>query len=360
MKIAFVCSFDLERLTGTPIRAKTTMNVATEIAEVSVVASVGFSFNPKIDSHIIGAGSLIHFSRRVWNELKKIKPDVIHGFTTVSMIPIFLYKIFSNWKVKVVFEMHGWTWFETKGELAFWKRAIFYVLDSLGFIFSNAVIVMSHTQKGFLVKKFYQKNNLEVYWGPVDFGVEFKESENTSQVVVGYLGNKSFWQGLSGVLSAAKILQKEQNIHFKLAGFEAGDEKTFPKLSNVTYVGKVERKNVPDFIKSCDFMLSPRIKGKVSDLQYPHKLSEYLASGRPVIASDVSDQKKIINDAKCGEVVNPLTPESLAEALKKMGTKTKEERVEMGKNAVKYAKENFSVEILGRKLKLLYQNLLKK
>lgn len=360
MKIAFVCPFDLERLTGTPIRTKTTMNAVADDAEVSVIASAGLSFNPKINSHIIGAGSLSHFSSRAWKELRKIRPDVVHGFTTVAMVPILLYKIFSNWKVKIVFEMHGWTWFETEGELSFWKRAIFFFMDSLGFIFSNAVIVMSYTQREFLVKKFYHKKNLEVYWGPVDFPIEFKESGNTSQIIAGYLGNKSFWQGLSGVLSAAKILQKESKFHFKLAGFETQDEKEFPKLSNVTYVGRVERKNVPDFIKSCDFMLSSRIKGKVSDLQYPHKLSEYLASGRPVIVSDVSDQKKIINEARCGEVVDSLTPESLALAIKKMGLKTKEERGGMGKNAAVYAKENFSAEILAGKLKLLYQNILKK
>lgn len=343
MKAAFVCPFNLERLTGTPIRAKTTISSVAQFSEVFVITP---------------EGKLGGFISRGVKELRQLKPNVIHGFTTVSIIPMLLYKIFFDRKVKIIFEMHGWTWYETRGILAWPKRLFFLILDWLGFTFANAIIAMSYTEKKFLQKRLWNKNKVWVIWGPADFEIVFEAMMPRNYIKVGYIGNSSWWQGLDYLIGAAKLLLGSNlPIKLALAGFDYSETDKFSRLRNVIYVGKVERKDVPTFIKSCDLMVSPRVKSSVSDLQYPQKLSEYLACGRAIIASDTSDQRKIITEAECGSILGHLAPESLAAEIKRLATLSYSERNRLGHNAAKYAEQHVSGPMFRNKLLAVYRAL---
>ena len=47
----------------------------------------------------------------------------------------------------------------------------------------------------------------------------------------------------------------------------------------------------------------------------PNKLFDYIAAGIPVIASDLPETRKIVNDNNCGIIIDPVTPANIAEAL---------------------------------------------
>ena len=102
-------------------------------------------------------------------------------------------------------------------------------------------------------------------------------------------------------------------------------------------------------------MISPRVASSVSALQYPQKLSEYLAGGRAVIASDISDQPMILEKARAGFVVKDLTVQNLAEAIEQFATLSREERAKLGQNASRFAQENFSPAVYEQKLKIVYE-----
>lgn len=331
------------------------MNAAANLGGVSVIAPTGLSFNPLLRLEIIGAGRLWHFLSKTLSYLRRSRPDVVHGFTTVSILPALLYKIFCNHRAKIVFEMHGWTWFETAGQLTFIRRAVLLIFDYLGLWLADVIIAMSFSQQEFLQRRVPWPKLIKVLWGPVDFDVKYEAPPTREDLIVGYIGNDNFWQGLPFVLGAAQILEKTQpGLKFVLAGFDAADRKKFPRLVNVEYLGRVEREGVPGFIKSCGVMVSPRVKGGVSDLQYPHKLSEYLAAGRPVIASAVSDQPRVIKGAQCGLVVDPLSAEMLAEAIREFSQLPKGESEAMGQGAANFAKEHFVSSSFAAKLRDLY------
>ena len=78
----------------------------------------------------------------------------------------------------------------------------------------------------------------------------------------------------------------------------------------------------------------------------PSKLTAYMLSGRPIIASvDFdSDCANIIKEAGCGLVVEPDNEIALSNAIHELSQKSVEELNEMGKAAFDYAVEHLSKE----------------
>ncbi|HYC34324.1 MAG TPA: glycosyltransferase family 4 protein [Candidatus Paceibacterota bacterium] len=341
MRIAFICPFDIHQLTGTPIRASAVIKAAS-LGEPLVIS----------DQENIGA---FRFTLRALSQLSKYKPDIIHAFTTLSVVPAFLYKIFFLSKVKIVFEMHGWSWFETRGNTNLLKRIVFLSLDRFGFAFAHRVIAMSHSQKRFL-EKISKRKKIEVMWGPASSEIIYMKPIERAEFIAGYLGNMSFWQGLPIVLDAAKILLNDKHIRFELAGFKPAGQ-NLPELSNVKYLGKIPALEVAATLKCFDVLLSPRLESEVSNLQYPQKLSEYIAAGRPIIATDISDQRKVIEEGGCGIVIKDMDGQKLADALRRISSLSYEERERMGKRAVSFAKEHVSFEVFSKNLLKIYQDL---
>ncbi len=88
------------------------------------------------------------------------------------------------------------------------------------------------------------------------------------------------------------------------------------------------------------------LKKGVAKTATPSKLTSYMLSGRPVIASvDLdSDCANIIREAHCGIVVEPDNAKALADAIVEMAGKESIELNELGRNAFEYAINNLSKE----------------
>jgi glycosyltransferase involved in cell wall biosynthesis len=193
-----------------------------------------------------------------------------------------------------------------------------------------------------------------VIWGPSEFEPVFTDPPSTGGIVVGYIGNAVWWQGLHTLVGAAKILEDVPEISFALAGFDASNEMDFPRLPRVSYVGRVERKDIPRFLRSCDVLVSSRLNEGVANLQYPQKLSEYLGAGRPVIVSAANDQPAIVKKAKCGIVVDPMTEGSLASAIQTFAHMSRQTQLEWGMHALDFAKEHLVFDAFAKKIHALY------
>lgn len=350
MKITFVCPLNLDQLTGTPIRTHTVIDIASTFSPISVVASKS---NPKSYPLFVSKNPhLLSFWNTTLKSLFKEKPDYIHGFTSLSVLPALIYKII-NPRTTFIFEMHGWSWSEATN-IAFFKRFILTAFDIIGLFFADKVIAMSFSQKNFLSSIVPWEKNILVLWGPVSFPFAYIPVEKKDKIVVGYLGNSSWWQGLSLLLEAAKLLVHDYRISFHIAGFDFSDNSQFPVLENVKYGGKIQRQEVLTSLQNCDVLVSPRLGGSVSDLQYPQKLSEYMSSGRAVIVSPVSDQPKIVNESGSGLVMEDVTAEDIKVSILKILEMPFEEREMMGYMSFKFAQNNFSREAFAQKLKSVY------
>ena len=366
LKVALICPFDLARLSGTPVRANITAQVLNNHCELLVCATGGRDAYVKVipevwepRSHRRPRFRLDRFTAQVLHALQTFQPDVIHLVTPTGILSALLYKM-RHPQVKMITEIHGLTCYEmTRG--SWLARNLFHFLDFLSLRFAHHIIAMSYSQKKLIMQLFGQ--NLEkktsVLWGPVDLNaIQPMPWPSGETLTLGYLGNGNFWQGIDLILQAVATLKNHPNIHFILGGIQPDLYKIQlpdPLPDNLTVIPKVPVGEENHFFSQCQALISSRIGGAVTESQYPYKLSYYLAAGRPIIASDVSDQRLIIEQAQCGLIFDPTRPETLVASIIKLANFSQAERQSLGQNGRRFAESHLSLEKLGTSLVEIYQ-----
>jgi glycosyltransferase involved in cell wall biosynthesis len=143
-----------------------------------------------------------------------------------------------------------------------------------------------------------------------------------ARFVVGLSGNLGFTHDPLLVFQAARLLQKETDIHFLLSGWGLGFEtlkqlQTEAKLANVTLIDRVADADLEAFLSSADVWLIP-YRRNVAGVSVPSRFYNLLAVGRPVILVSESDAEAalIVAQNHLGWVVTPGAPGELAEAVR--------------------------------------------
>ena len=87
----------------------------------------------------------------------------------------------------------------------------------------------------------------------------------------------------------------------------------------VKFFPKMPWEDLMRYTKSADAGLS---LDKNTNLNYrfslPNKLFDYISAGIPVIASDLSEVKKIVMETSCGIIIKSVTPEQISNALSEL------------------------------------------
>jgi glycosyltransferase involved in cell wall biosynthesis len=258
-----------------------------------------------------------------------------------------------------VLELHGLLAQEVSSH---WLGAVllYRFLDRLAVRRADAIIAMSQSQREILLRRYrVPPERVTVIWGPVDLDL-FKYREPSEHAVfrVGYAGNDAPWQGVEDLLAAAQSFQGDGRITFRFIGAQA-DRFNLPAGASVEFFADASREETAQLLSECDVLMSPR-RGKVAETQYPFKMSAYLAVGRPIIATNVSDQRLILEKAGCGAVVPPESPIAIAEAIRQIRIMAHDERVGMGQRARRFAEEHLSMPQFQAALAHVYDGLLGK
>jgi len=106
-----------------------------------------------------------------------------------------------------------------------------------------------------------------------------------SKPIIGYVGYLTTIRLDIDVL--IYIAQSRPDWNLVLVGPEDdGFEKSkLHELSNVYFLGKKDPNNLAAYIKGFDVALNPQIVNIITDINYPLKIDEYLAMGKPTVAT---------------------------------------------------------------------------
>lgn len=163
-------------------------------------------------------------------------------------------------------------------------------------------------------------------------------------------------KGVDLYLEAAKLLSKKyNNLEFHICGFceENYEQKLaeFVEKKIIIYHGMVD--DVKEIIKNCHCTVHPTY--------YPEGLSNVLlessACGRPIITTDRSGCREVVNNNKNGYLVSEKSQTELIEAIEKFLDLTNEEKKHMGQEGRLYVEKNFDRQIVVNKYLKKIKNL---
>jgi colanic acid biosynthesis glycosyl transferase WcaI len=149
-----------------------------------------------------------------------------------------------------------------------------------------------------------------------------RQTFDDDRIVVLYSGSMGKKHGLDTVVEAARLLDdcSEPRIHFLFCGDEMGRqelEASTRGARNVSIWPLVGVERLNELLNLADIHVLPQ-RADAEDLVFPSKLTNMLASGRPVVAT--TNQNTQIADTLrgCGVVVPPGDAQALAGALRSL------------------------------------------
>lgn len=186
-------------------------------------------------------------------------------------------------------------------------------------------------------------------WQNDDDFMNLPDAKEESKIVFEYVGSINVHANVDLMIKAfaeADIPNSELRI------FGGGNQKENCQqlvkelgLTNVSF-GFVSRNEIPAVQSDASVLILALPTGN-GNLCLPSKLTSYLLSGRPVLASVDQDSstKRILEGEKCGKTVVPDDKEALVKGFKYFAELTTEERNKMGDNSREYALKHLTREV---------------
>lgn len=201
-------------------------------------------------------------------------------------------------RFNVVFELHTLPY-----SVRFYHRVLYKNIYKF--------VVISNGLKAGLVELGVDSGNILVAPDGVDIG-EFNIDDKKIKIrkklnlpidkkIILYSGHLYKWKGAEILLDVAGNFK---DILFVLIGGTKEDVEKFrkksevAKLKNILIIGHRPQKEIPFYLKSADLLILPNSGKERISSHYtsPLKMFEYMASGVPIIASDLPSIREILNN----------------------------------------------------------------
>jgi glycosyltransferase involved in cell wall biosynthesis len=194
-------------------------------------------------------------------------------------------------------------------------------------------VAITNELKNYLIQRGISKDKILVAPDGIDLDdfviieskAECREKLSLPQdkKLIVYTGQLFKWKGVETLALTSKFLDNNYlivivgGIKWYLTDFKHFIEKN--NLKNVLCLGHRNYAEIPYFLKAADCLVLTGTQGSEVSRKYtsPLKMFEYMASQTPIIASELSSVKEILNSNNC-IFVEPNNAELMANAIKKI------------------------------------------
>lgn len=235
----------------------------------------------------------------------------------------------------------------------------------------HEVIVVSHEFKEeILTRTKIPERKIKVVPNTVtrSFYKNFKRDENIiskyrDDFVILYVGDTGIRRGLLTAIEAVpRIKESVSNVKLVIVGSSSADiilkqkAKELKVEEYVDFQGWRDVSLFPSYILSSAMGISPLYKNIQHDVAYPNKIFQYMSFAKPVLVSNATAQKTIVNDTKSGLVHLEKDEKDFADKVLEL-YRDKILRDTMGKNGKKFIETQFCWEIASKELIALYEDI---
>lgn len=295
--------------------------------EIQDVDSRGY-YLPK--RHVI---SIWNFNYSGIKYLKRIKDQTGHnilyhyGSPDIKTILILLYAKLTGYKI--VFDLVEDVFAIEKGKGLKVKVRFFFSRVFIRYIKWYADGIVAISSHLINLAKRLSNNSIPIIKIPIsiskeDFNVPANLVKNEkNDTIIFYGGSFGEKDGLGYLLKAFdKLCNNYPNLKLVLTGRGFNHEmlKFQEELDNikhkdkVKYLGLLHEKEYYDTLKKCDIFCMTRINSPYANAGFPFKLGEYLATGKPVIASNIGEVSSYLNSSN-SFLIEPNSSESILHAV---------------------------------------------
>ena len=225
--------------------------------------------------------------------------------------------------IRTCLELHQWNGDISQRLLLLFSKKLF---KKSGIVCISHNLARTLKENGLLVSLLFVAHDavdLGRFGNPItksDARSELKLPDNRK--IVGYAGSLYEGRGVDVILKAAK---KTPDVCFFIVGGNDNDILMWKSraremsVDNVRFVGFVRHSMLPVYLFAADVLVMPHTEDcDIIEFTSPMKMFEYMASGRPIIASDFPVFREVLMHEKNALLVKPSDHNELASAMKRL------------------------------------------
>ena len=296
----------------------------------------------------------------------KKRPDVVYVRRMQSIVPLVIAKFF---KVRYFFEINDDPYrqlYHSGSPIIFKIKAkIAILLDELNIKGCDKAFIITNEIRNKILNKITHLNFTKLI--TMNSGANtkllrplnkreccIKIGLNPNKSYIGFLGTIYEYSGLNILISCAKkILYNNSNVEFLIFG--DGPQKSIlvekTKNSgleqNFRFFGQIDYFDLPIFLGATDICVAPFLE--TSDTNSATKIFDYLACGKPVIASHIENKENIFAESNAVYFVKPGDPNLLTDAIIHL-LQDKNYANDLGKNGRLFIDKKYSREKIAKKI----------
>lgn len=278
-------------------------------------------------------------------EIRDLWPESIVSYNGISK---------NNPVIRILYRLEKWIYKKS--------NALIFTIEG-----GRDYIIEKGWDKAVDLSKIYNINNGtdidEFNYNRENYIIDDDDLHDADKFKIIYTGSIRKVNNLNTIINTAKYLHDNnyKNIVFIIYG--DGSEKNDlikrcrdESVCNIIFKGKVEKKYIPYILSKADlnlyhWMQTPLMRFGSSG----NKLFDYLASGKPVLSTVISNYD-IIEKNNAGLISKDQSPAEIAKAILKVYNASNEEYRTICNNALNFAK-NFDYELLTDKLICILENI---
>lgn len=254
----------------------------------------------------------LFFSLVAMRHIQKQKPDIIYGRDEhVLAIALLL------GASRVMWESHDGSW----------NRAARYVARH-----AEKMVVVTSAQKEWYRMRGVRKEKIIALPNGIDVAA-FAQAESKEvarrrlglpedKMIALYVGSFGGWKGTDTLFDAAALLPEHVRI-VVIGGTKEQCEIAAAKYPKIIFLGYLPYRELQNNLAAADMCILPNTGQDPVSVSFtsPLKLLAYMASGRPVVASDLPSVRELTGDTGA-LLVEADNPEALASGIEKVANET--------------------------------------
>lgn len=236
--------------------------------------------------------------------------------------------------------------FQFRDRTTFRKKLEAYIYEKVEVLLFDGMVIMTHALESYYVPLMKKKSKYVMMPILVDAArFENVGAANTSEKYIAYCGDPAGNKDGVPILVEAfsLIAQKHPDVKLYIIGGSHRRD-VLPRLrekaeklnigDRVVFTGKVNPEEMPKYLCNAAVLALARPTSLQAQYGFPTKLGEYLATGRPVVVTDVGEIGEFLRDGENAYIAPPDSVEAFAakldyvlanyETAKKVGLKGKQ------------------------------------